>query len=239
MSQIFDNLIAHYGWQGVALVGVILILFSVQFYYYLIAYRRVSAYRNSRRKKLLEQEPPISIVVTLFSEDYNYLDERLPLLFQQEYEATYEVVLVYVGCDGDFYEELQRLRLAHPNLGVTKFDFNPRFPISVKQAINLGIKSSHNEHVILTTTSAAPASAQWLAMMGKAFMRGGLLRHKAREGVGKLHRANVEFALLALLAGAGGQSRHLPRHTPQYWLYQGALFWREGLYSFEPQYRRG
>lgn len=175
MSQFFEDVIAHYGWQGVALAGVIVTLFFVQLYYYAIAYRRISRYRNNRRKKRLEQEPPVSIVVTLFSEDYAYLDERLPLLFQQEYEATYEVVLVYVGSDGDFYEELQRLRLAHPNLVVTKFDFNPRFPISVKQAINLGIKSSHNQHIILTTSSAAPASAQWLAMMGKAFMRGDIV----------------------------------------------------------------
>ena len=145
MSQIFDHIISHYGWQGLALAGVILVLFCVQLYYYLVVYRRISTYRNSRRKKHLEQEPPISIVVPIFSEDYNYLDERLPMLFQQEYEATFEVVLVYVGSDGDYYEELSRLRLMHPNLVVTKFDFNPRFPISVKQAINLGIKSSHND----------------------------------------------------------------------------------------------
>lgn len=219
MSQIFDNLIAHYGWQGVALAGVILILFSVQFYYYLIAYRRVSAYRNSRRKKLLEQEPPISIVVPLFSEDYGYLDERLPQLFQQEYEATFEVVLVYVGNDGDYYEELSRLRLMHPNLVVTKFDFNPRFPISVKQAINLGIKSSHNEHIILTTSSSVPASVHWLAMMGKAFMRGdivlGYSAIKPLAGLGNyiMRMSNLHFSLYWLVQAVNGSTYRGIRHN--------------------------
>ena len=64
------------------------------------------------------------------------------------------------------------MRLRWPNLIVTKIQYNPRFPISVKMAINVGIKSSHNEHLLITTTDATPASEQWLQMMGKAFMRG-------------------------------------------------------------------
>lgn len=172
MTHFFENIIGHYGWQGTALGVIIIALFLVQMYYYLIVYGRISSYRNARRKQKLEQEPPISIVIPIFSEDYTYIDERLPLIFAQEYNSTFEVVIVYVGNDSDFYEELMRQRLMHPNLVVTKFNFNPRFPISVKQAINLGIKSSHNEHIITTTISATPASEHWLAMMGKAFVRG-------------------------------------------------------------------
>ena len=219
MSQIFDHIISHYGWQGLALAGVILVLFCVQLYYYLVVYRRISTYRNSRRKKHLEQEPPISIVVPIFSEDYNYLDERLPMLFQQEYEATFEVVLVYVGSDGDYYEELSRLRLMHPNLVVTKFDFNPRFPISVKQAINLGIKSSHNEHVILTTPSAMPASGHWLAMMGKAFMRGdivlGYSAIKPMAGLGNylMRMSNLQFSIYWLAQAVNRSTYRGIRHN--------------------------
>lgn len=201
MSQIFDIIISHYGWQGVALGAIILVLFMVQLYYYLVVYRRISTYRNRRRKKRLEQKPAISVVVPIFSEDYNYLDERLPLLFGQEYEAPYEVVLVYVGNDGDFYEELSRLRLSHPNMVLTKFDFNPRFPISVKQAINLGIKSSHYECIVLSTPSAAPATASWLTAMGKAFMRGEIvLGYSAIEpgaGLGRylVRMSNLQFSM--------------------------------------------
>ena len=168
----FDTIIEHYGWQGTALAASIMILFFVQLYYHIVLYGRIVRFRNSRRKKILEAEPSVSIIVPLFSEDYDYLDERLPALFAQEYSAPFEVVVVYVGADGDFYEELTRQRLNYPNLTVTKIEYNPRFPISVKMAINVGIKSASYNHLLLTTASAIPASTQWLAMMGKAFMRG-------------------------------------------------------------------
>ena len=167
-----DTIIEHYGWQGTALAAAILILFFVQLYYHIVLYGRIVRFRNSRRKKILDAEPPVSVIVPLFSEDYNYLDERLPALFAQEYATAFEVVVVYVGADGDFYEELSRQCLSYPNLTVTKIEYNPRFPISVKMAINVGIKSASYNHLLLTTPSAMPASTQWLAMMGKAFMRG-------------------------------------------------------------------
>lgn len=172
--QYFDYIISHYSWQGTALIGAALLLFGVQMYYYLIAYGRISSFRNSRRKKILTSEPPLSVVVPIFSEDYSYLD-RLPQLLAQQYASTFEVVLVYVGRDSDFYEELTRQRLLYPNLSITKIEFNPRFPISVKMALNVGIKSAHNEHIVITTTSAMPSSEQWLAMMGKGFMRGNIV----------------------------------------------------------------
>ena len=171
----FDYIISHYGWQGTALAACILVLFAVQLYYYLIVYGRISRFRNSRRKKILESEPPISVVIPLFSEDYRYLEESLPLILGQQYGATFEVVLVYVGASNDFYEELARMRLVYPNLTITKIEYNPRFPISVKMALNVGIKSAHNEHIIISTTSAQPTTEQWLAMMGKAFMRGSIV----------------------------------------------------------------
>lgn len=171
----FDYIISHYGWQGTGLAACILVLFAVQLYYYLIVYGRISRFRNSRRKKILESEPPVSVVIPLFSEDYRYLEESLPLILGQQYGATFEVVLVYVGASNDFYEELARMRLVYPNLTITKIEYNPRFPISVKMALNVGIKSAHNEHIIISTTSAQPATEQWLAMMGKAFMRGSIV----------------------------------------------------------------
>lgn len=171
----FDYIISHYGWQGTALAACILVLFAVQLYYYLIVYGRISRFRKSRRKKILESEPPVSVVIPLFSEDYRYLEESLPLILGQQYGATFEVVLVYVGASNDFYEELARMRLVYPNLTITKIEYNPRFPISVKMALNVGIKSAHNEHIIISTTSAQPATEQWLAMMGKAFMRGSIV----------------------------------------------------------------
>lgn len=173
--QYLDYTLQHYGWQGTALAAALLVLFFVQLYYHLVVYGRVANFRNSRRRKKLDTEPAVSVIIPLFAEDYNYIDERLPLIMAQKYGALYEVVIVYVGADNDFYEELSNMRLRYPNLLVTKIQYNPRFPISVKMAINVGIKSAHNEHIIITTTDVEPASEQWLSMMGKAFMRGDIV----------------------------------------------------------------
>ena len=173
--QYLDYILQHYGWQGTALAAALLVLFFVQLYYHLVVYGRVANFRNSRRRKKLDTEPAVSVIIPLFAEDYNYIDERLPLIMAQKYSALYEVVIVYVGADNDFYEELSNMRLRYPNLLVTKIQYNPRFPISVKMAINVGIKSAHNEHIIITTTDVEPASEQWLSMMGKAFMRGDIV----------------------------------------------------------------
>lgn len=171
----FDYILQHYSWQGVALASAILLLFFIQLWYYLVRYGRVSRFRNSRRKKRLSAAPPVSVVIPMFSADNIYLDECLPQFLSQQYDSSYEVVVVYVGSDNDFYEELVRMRLYYPNLVVTQISFNPRFPISIKMALNVGIKAAHNEHIIITSTDALPASNQWLAMMGKAFMRGDIV----------------------------------------------------------------
>ena len=126
-----DTITEHYGWQGAALAAIIITLFCIQLYYHLFAYGRIVRFRNSRRKKRLDAEPPLSVIIPMFSEDYDYLDERLPQIFAQEYAAPFEVVIVYIGSDGDFFEELTRLRLMHPNLTATKIEYTPRFPISV------------------------------------------------------------------------------------------------------------
>lgn len=207
-----DYILQHYGWQGVALAAVIVMLFLIQLWYYLVRYGRVSRFRNSRRKKKLTSEPAVSVVVPIFSEDYTYLDEGLQQLLGQQYAATYEVVVVYVGADSDFYEELMRQRLFHPNLTVTKIAFNPRFPISVKMALNVGIKAAHNEHILITTTDAMPASSQWLAMMGKAFMRGDIvLGYTALEphaGLGSylMRASRLQMSLYWLSAAVKGQT---------------------------------
>ena len=203
--QYLDYIVQHYSWQGVALAVAILVLFIVQLYYYIVIYGRVAGFRNSRRRKHLQQEPAVSVVVPLFSEDYDYLDTRLRTLLSQQYQALYEVVVVYVGADNDFYEELLALRLHYPNLLVTKIQYNPRFPISTKMAINVGIKSARHEHILLTTTDAEPASEQWLAMMGKAFMRGdvvlGYTAIERKKGLVnyliRLSRLHISMAWLA------------------------------------------
>ena len=217
--QYIDFVLTHYGWQGTALAAIIIVLFLVQMYYYVILYGRIARFRNFNRHKILDAEPPISVVVPIFSEDYTYIDDRLPLLLAQNYTAPFEVVLVYVGSDGDFYEELTRKRLLYPNLAITKIEYNHRFPISTKMAINVGIKSAHNEHVIISTVNAVPASDQWLAMMGQAFMRGEIvLGYSGLEQMGGLKNylmrmSRMQLSIYWLAQAVKGRTYRGSRHN--------------------------
>ena len=172
IAHYWNFFIEHYGWQGFALAVAILLLLGIQLYYYCSAYARIAKYRNDRRQRRIESDQPaISVIVTLYNENSAYLEKGLLQLLSQEY-AAYEVVVVYVGSDSDFYEDLSRMKLYYPNLRTTKIEAKSRFPISPKMAINVGIKSAQNEHIILTTPDAEPRSNRWLALMAKGFTRG-------------------------------------------------------------------
>ena len=169
--QFFDTLLTCYGWEGIALAGAVLAMFGVQLYYYIFVYGRIPGYKNNRRPAVLEADPQVSVVIPLFSEDYSFVEERLPLILAQNY-PDFEVVIVYVGHDSDFYEDLVRLKQSFPQITTTKIHLDPRFPISRKMALNVGIKSAHYECMVFTSTDAVPQTDRWLSLMAKGFMRG-------------------------------------------------------------------
>jgi len=171
LESLAEGFLAHYGWEGAALAGTLAVLLCVQLYYYVLVYGRIAGYKNNRREKLLDADPPVSVIMPLFAEDYAFVEERLPLVLAQSY-SKFEVVIVYVGSDADFYEDLSRLRQSFPQITTTKIHLNPRFPISRKMALNVGIKSAHYEHLIFTSTDACPQTDKWLSLMAKGFTRG-------------------------------------------------------------------
>ncbi len=165
-----DQICIVYGWQGLALMGVIVALLIVQIYYYSIRYRRVSRYTNNSLPERLAQEPPVSVVIVT-QEDVEFLEERLPIYLTQDYES-YEVVLVYVGNNEDFSILLTQMRLKYPRLKITNIKQNTRFPISNKQALNFGIRAAAHDHILLSTSDTIVTSERWIRLMAKGFTRG-------------------------------------------------------------------
>ncbi|MDE6711998.1 MAG: glycosyltransferase, partial [Alistipes sp.] len=171
LNSLADTVLTCYGWEGTALAGALLVLLAVQLYYYIAVYGRIPGYKNNRREEVLDADPPVSVIMPLFSEDYGFVEERLPLILAQSY-PKFEAVIVYVGSDTDFYEDLTRLKMSFPQITTTKIHLNPRFPISRKMALNVGIKSAHYEHMIFTSTDTCPQTDRWLSLMAKGFTRG-------------------------------------------------------------------
>jgi hypothetical protein len=107
-------------------------------------------------------------------ESERFLVDELPALLHQEYDH-YEVVVVYIGSDNDYYDELQRIRDNHSYMRLTRMGSNQRFYISTKQALNVGIKSAQYDCLLFTIPGAMPISNEWVATMAKGFERGSVV----------------------------------------------------------------
>jgi len=173
--EYFSQFAVRYGWMGIVLAGALVALLSVQIHYYLFRFGRIPGYKNSRSLPVRRSEPPVSVIVPMFSEDYLFTEERLPLFLAQEYAPGFEIVIVYVGRDGDFFEDLQRIRHGFPQVVATKIEQDPRFPISPKLALNVGIKLASHEHLLFASTDVRPTSDRWIALMAKGFTRGDIV----------------------------------------------------------------
>lgn len=203
--QWFENFLATYHTEGlvIALVGVLFFLFQIGA---VTRFSRVAAYRMGRRKPIREEGQPVSLIIPMFGEDYTFIEDRLPLLFEQDYPLL-EVVIVYVGQDSDFHEELTRLRMHFPHLVVTRVHLDSRFPVSRKIALNIGIKAAHNECMIFSSTDTLPRSKRWISLMAKGFTRGDVvLGYSAPERkpglVNRMVRTGNLFRSAAWLARA-------------------------------------
>ncbi len=167
----FEQFILHYGLEGAALAGVVLLTLAVQLYYYVFRFGTIPNYRIIRRQERLKQVPPVSVVIPMFGENHAFLEDQLPRLVAQS-GVDYELMIVYVGSDKDFYDDLRQRSHAFPHLLTTKIEYNPQYPITVKTALNVGIKGTHYDHVIFSTTDAYPATDRWVSLMAKGFTRG-------------------------------------------------------------------
>lgn len=169
--QFLSQIIESYTWSGIALLAIIIILFAVQAYYYGIAYRRIHHFRLMHSKQKWCENPYISVIVAVRGEDERFLTEQLPMLLAQSY-GVYEIVIVYIGRDVDYYAELQRICDERSNLKLTKLAGNGRIYITTKQAYNVGIKSAQYDCFIFTTPGTIPSTEEWVTYMAHAFERG-------------------------------------------------------------------
>ncbi len=185
--EILNIIVEMYGALGIGIMLIIVLAFTIQLIYYLANYAKISTYRDSQRAECRSTLPTVSVIIPMFCDDYPFLDERLPLIMAQE-GVDFEVVIVYIGENKDFFEDLQRLQDMLPNITVTKIQSNPRFPISQKAALNVGIKAAQNECMIFTNTDCYPTCDRWLSLMASGFKRGDIvlgytaLEHEAGLG---------------------------------------------------------
>ncbi|MBR5595662.1 MAG: glycosyltransferase [Alistipes sp.] len=124
-----------------------------------------------RRKRRFVENPPVSVIVAVRGENDRFLTDELPVLLNQQY-PHYEVVVVYVGRDMEYYEQLQNIRNNYSYMRLTRLGGNERIYITTKQALNVGIKSAQYEAMLFTTTGSMPKTEDWVTFMAKGFEYG-------------------------------------------------------------------
>lgn len=215
--QFINDILQHYSWQGITLVLLAVTLFVIQIYYYAIAYNRIVGFRLMREREKRRDNPPISVIVPMRGESERFLVDELPMLLAQEYEQ-FEIVVVYIGSDNDYYDELQRIRDNFSYMRLTKMGDNERFYISTKQALNVGIKSAQYDCLLFTIPGASPISKEWVATMAKGFERGSVVIAPAVPNFESNNLTTyimrmMEFSMLrnALACAVDGKPYYAPR----------------------------
>lgn len=174
ISEITFNILRDYGELGIILGIAILVLLITLIVFQIVLYGRVASYRLMNKKQIRESEPAISVIIPLFAEDTNYLDTSLVTVLTQDHKE-FEVVLVYVGNNSDFFEDVRSLQRLYPHLNPVHINCSPHYPVSPKMALNIGIKSAKYDFIITSSADATPSSGRWLSLLAKGFLYGDIV----------------------------------------------------------------
>ena len=171
LSSAYAYLWETCGPWGIALLACMIILFFVQFWYWVGYYGRIPSYRNARAG---DARPPVSVALVVHEPDYDFLENGLPVLLGQEYD-DFEIIVTDLSGDVEFGEALAVIAEHNPRFNVTRMVRDARFPISDKMAFNVAIKAARYDNILLTTVDSRPASLQWIARMARGFDGAGIV----------------------------------------------------------------
>jgi len=138
--------------------------FFLQLIYYWVIFWRLGRYQQ---KEPGANPSGISVVICAHNE-FDRLQENLPLILDQNY-PEFEVLVVNHASDDDTAFLLSALEEQYPFLKtiVIKEDLNffsgKKFPLSI------GIKSAKFDRILLTDADCRPASREWIYKMQSAF----------------------------------------------------------------------
>lgn len=139
-------------------------LFLIQMIYFWGVFSR---FAFSRKIKGSEKCLPVSVVICARNEYYN-LEKNLPLILEQQY-PDFEVIVVNDESDDDTNDLLCDLAIKYSRLVVLKTQKNKNCFPGKKFSLSLGIKSAHNEIVLLTDADCSPKSPDWIREMQAPF----------------------------------------------------------------------
>ena len=99
---------------------------------------------------------PFSVIITVYDQARE-LEEQLPAFLKQEYEPGYEVIVVDESSTDETPDVLKLLKNEYKHLYSTFLPKPSAQTFRRKLALNIGIKASHHEYIIIAKANNAPA----------------------------------------------------------------------------------
>ena len=152
---------------AISLLAVVLVAMVYQVYFYFRYINKGGAISTPQPQTNHEELPPVSVIVCARNE-YNNLQEYLPILLSQDY-PTYEVIIVDDSSEDDTEFLLERLKHQYAHLYHTFVPRGARVLSSKKLALTIGLKAAHHEHILLTDADCRPESKYWIREMMQGF----------------------------------------------------------------------
>lgn len=155
------------------IIGLYLIFFITQLFYYLYFYRK--PYQHAANNGALNNTTGnsdegllgVSIIITAKNEAEN-LRKNLPSILNQQY-PNFEVIVVDNASTDSTSDVLESFRSNHPNLYTTFIPIGSHALNNKKLALTLGIKAAKHEILLFTEPDSKPLSNKWVNEYAKVF----------------------------------------------------------------------
>jgi glycosyltransferase involved in cell wall biosynthesis len=155
-------------WQEVLFYTFCLITL-IQLFYYLFYFSRLAFYKP--RKKDSSLQHPVSVIVCARDEAAN-LAKNLPLILQQHYKSTHEIIVVNDNSHDDSKYVLEYLAKPFKQLRAVELVQEAKLIPGKKFPLSMGIKEARHEIVLLTDADCYPSSVNWVEKMQDGFYNG-------------------------------------------------------------------
>ena len=192
-------------WSEVLLI-LLSITAGIQLIYFAFFYARLAFYKKPKRDS--SRQHALSVVICARDEAQNLAD-HLPLILQQQYPSTFEVVSVDDNSFDDSKYVLEQLSKIFKNLRVVSLKQEARLIQGKKVPLSMGIKEAKYELLLLTDADCRPASPNWILHMQDAFLKEGVeivlgygAYEKQKGTLNKLIRFETFFTALQYLSFA-------------------------------------
>jgi len=152
-------------WSLLILIVLSSVVF-VQLFYFLFFYSRIAFYKKPKKKS--SRQHAISVVVCA-RDEAQQLAENMPVILQQNYPSTYEVIAVDDNSYDDSKYVLEHLSKIFKQLRPVTLKQEARLIQGKKFPLSMGIKEAKYELLLLTDADCMPASPQWIQLMQDGF----------------------------------------------------------------------